>query len=114
MIYYRGHGWLSLLLFITPLIVVGSILNWGFGIDVLATDSPWPLHSLMVLGAIFTFAFGAYVNRTKFEETIYEKSGPVTKLYTGHTLFWIPMQYWAPIFLVIYFAFFALRASKQR
>ena len=114
MIYYRGHGWLSLVLFLAPFLVLGSLLNWGFGVDVLSINSPWPLHSMMVLGAISTFGFGSYVNRIKGEETIYEKSGPVNKTYTRHTLYWIPMQYWGAIFLVFYFGFFAMRASKQR
>jgi hypothetical protein len=114
MFVYTGFGWLTLFLFIAPFIVIGAFLNWVLGIDVLETKSSWPLHSIMVLGALLTFAFGAYFNRTKFEETIYEKSGPVKKLHTRHTLYWIPMQYWSVIFLLIYFAFFALRASKQR
>lgn len=113
MIFYSGYGWLTLLLFIAPLIVVGSILNWGFGIDVLATESPWPLHSIVVLGAVLTFAVGAYVNRIKGEERIYEKSGPVTRERTRHTFYWIPMQYWGVIFFAIYLAFFMLRPARQ-
>jgi hypothetical protein len=113
MIYYRGLGWLSLLLFIAPFLVLGLILDRGLGIDVLGPGSSWPLHSMMLLGALVTFAFGLYVNREKFEETIYEKSGPVKKLHTKHTLYWIPMQYWGAIFFLIYLAFFVLRSSKR-
>ena len=114
MIYYTGLGWLTLLLFITPLIVLGLILDRVFGIDVLGTRSSWPLHSIMLFGGFVTFAFGLYFNREKFEERIYEKSGPVKKLRTKHTLYWIPMQYWGVIFFLIYLGFFVLRASKRR
>ena len=113
MVFYTGLGWLTLLLFITPLIVLGLILDRGFGIDVLGTESSWPLHSIVLLGGLVTFAFGLYVNREKVEETIYEKSGPVKKLHTKHTLYWIPMQYWGAIFFLIYLAFFVLRSSKR-
>jgi arginine exporter protein ArgO len=113
MIYYTGLGWLSLLLFIAPFIVLGLVLHRSFGIDVLGIESSWPLHSIMLFGGVVTFVFGWYLNRQKFEETIYEKSGPVKRLRTKHTLYWIPMQYWGAIFLLIYFAFFVLRSSKR-
>lgn len=67
MIAYTGLGYLALALFIAPLVVFGSILNWGFGIDVLGTSSLLPLHSLMVLGAVLTFVVGSRANRNMVE-----------------------------------------------
>jgi len=113
MIFYTGLGYLTFIFFMVPLIALGSILNWGFGIDVLRANSWWPLHSLMILGAILTFAIGAYLNRNKVEETIYEKSGPMTVLRTKHTLYWIPMEYWGPIILVVYFILIAVRSFRS-
>lgn len=107
MIFYRGLGYLVLILFIAPLVVFGAILNWGFGIDVLRTKSWFPLHSLMVLGAILIFVIGWRANRHMVEETTYEKTGPVRVLRPQHTLYWIPMEYWSPILLVLYFGFAA-------
>lgn len=112
MFYYRGLGYLVLALFVVPLIVGGSILNWGLGIDVLKTKSSWPLHSLILLGAILTFIVGWYLNRTPFEQTIYEKTGPVTVLRTRHTFYFIRMEYWGPIILALYIAFHAFRALR--
>jgi hypothetical protein len=109
MVFYTGLGYLVFLLSVAPLIVVGSILNWGFGIDLLKVRSWWPLHSLVLLGAVLIFAIGWYLNRKMIEDTVFEESGPVTVLRPKHTLYWIRMEYWAPIILVIYFGFVAFR-----
>ncbi len=107
MISYTGLGYLTLAFFIAPFIVIASILNWGFGIDVLTIRSRWPLHSLVILGAVLTFVLGRYFNRRMAEETIYEKTGPVKVLRPRHTLYRIRMEYWGPIMLAFYFAFVA-------
>ena len=112
MISYSGLGYLTLAFFIAPFIVIGSILNWGFGVDVLTIRSRWPLHSLMILGAVLTFALGWYFNRKMIEETIYEKTGPVRVLRPRHTLYWIRMEYWGPIMLAFYFAFVTYRSLR--
>jgi len=84
-------------------------LHKGFGIDVLATESSWPLRSLIILGALLVMIVGWCVNRKKVAEVTYEKSGPVTVLKPRHTFYGIRMEYWGPIGLVIYFVFAALR-----
>jgi hypothetical protein len=112
MIFFSGLGYLVLALFIAPLVVFGAILNWGFGIDVLGTKSSLPLHSLMVLGAILTFVIGWRANRHMVEETTYEKTGPVRVLRPPHTFYWIRMEYWGPILLILYFAVSAYRYFK--
>lgn len=112
MIVYRGLGYLVFVFFVAPLVVIGSILNYGFGIDVLRTASWWPLHSMVILGAVLTSGFGWHLNRKMMEETIYEKTGPVRVLRPRHTLYYIRMEYWGPIILVIYFALIAYRSFR--
>ena len=112
MILYTGRGFLVFVFFIAPLVVIGAILFYGFGIDFLRSASWWPLHSLMILGAILTFVVGSLLNRKMLEETTYEKSGPVRVLRPRHTLYYIRMEYWGPIVLVIYFALIAYRSFR--
>lgn len=113
MIFYTGLGWLVPLLFIAPFLVIGVFLNKATGFDPLDRTAPsWPLHTLILMGAVLTFAVGWYANRKKIEEVAYEKSGPVTVTRTRHTLYAIPMQYWGLIGLAIYFGFTAFRASR--
>jgi hypothetical protein len=107
MIFYTGQGYLIPLLLILPFIVIGAILYYVFGFDVLRTPSWWPLHSMIVLGAILVFVTGRRLNRQKVQEVTYEKSGPVTVLRPRHTLYWIPMEYWSAITLIVYFGIIA-------
>jgi hypothetical protein len=111
-ILYSGVGYLVLVFFIAPLVIVGSILNYGFGIDVLQHPSWWPLHSVMIMGAIVTFAVGWFLNRKMLVETTFEKSGPVRVLRPRHTLYYIRMEYWGPILLAAYFALIAYRSYR--
>lgn len=112
MILYTGLGFLVFVFFIAPLVVIGAILFYGFGIDFLRSPSWWPLHSLMILGAILTFVTGSLLNRKMLEETTFEKSGPVRVLRPRHTLYYIRMEYWGPIVLVVYFALIAYRSLR--
>ena len=112
MIFYTGEGYLVFIFFVMPVIVVGGALYYGFGIDVLRANSWWPLHSLMIMGAILTFAIGSYMNRKMVKEVTYEKSGPVTTMKPRHTLYAIRMEYWGPITLALYFAFVAYRSFR--
>ena len=109
MIFYSGLGYLVIVLFVAPLVVIGGLLYKGFGIDVLAAKSWLPLHSLMLLGAVLVFVVGWLANRKMVEDITYEKSGPVTVLKPRHTLYWMRMEYWGPIALIVYFVFAALR-----
>lgn len=112
MIVYTGQGYLVFVFFVAPIVLIGALLFYGFGVDVLRSPSWWWLHLLMILGAILTSGFGWYGNRTKLVETFFEKSGPVRVLHTRHTLYYIPMQYWGPIVLVIYFGLIAYRTFR--
>ena len=114
MFFTTGRGGFVLAIFIAPFVVIASILFYGFGIDVLTTRSWWPLHSLMLLGAILTFVVGWYWNRRMVEDTIREKSGLVKVLRPRHTLYWIRMEYWGLIFLAVYIAFSAYRSYRFR
>lgn len=113
MIFYTGRGWLVPLLFIAPFLVIGVFLSKITGFDVLDRTAPsWPLHTLILMGAVLTSGAGWWVNRKKIEEVTYEKSGPVTTYRTRHTLYSIPMQFWGLIGLAIYFGFYAYRSFR--
>ncbi len=113
MIVYRGLGYLVFVFFIAPLVIVGSVLFYGFGIDFLRSPSWWPIHSMMILGAVLTSGVGWTVNRRMFEETIFAKSGPVTVLRPRHTLYYIRMEFWGPIVLAVYFILVAYHSFRS-
>jgi len=108
MIIYRGWGFLALICYVASAVVIGSVLNWGFGIDFLATKQWWPLHVIFFAGALLTYAVGWFLNRDLLEETVYEKTGPVIVLKPRHTLYFVRMEYWGPIILAIYIVAFVV------
>ena len=113
MIFYTGLGWLVPFLFIAPFILIGVFWNKTTGFDVLDRSGPsWPLHTLILLGALLTFGVGLWVNRKKIEEVTFEKSHRIITYRTRHTLYNIPMQYWGIIGLAIYFGFTAYRSFR--
>lgn len=116
MIYYSGLGCFGVILFFVPAFVIGLFVLPRYGIYVFRTgDSWWPLHSLMIVGALLLIVVGRLANRKKVvKDVIYEKSGPELELTSPHTLYGIPMEYWGAIFLVIYFALAALIATTSK
>lgn len=112
MIFYRGRGYLVFVFFTAPLVLLGSLLFYGFGIDVLRNPSWWPLHSMMIIGGLLTSGVGWYLNRRVLEETTFEKSGPVRVLRPPHTLYYIRMEYWGAIVLAVYFALVAYHSFR--
>jgi hypothetical protein len=102
MIIYRGLGFLALICYVATAVVIASVLNWGFGLDVLVTPSWWPLHLTLFAGAVATFGVGLLLNREPVEETIYERTGPKTVSSAPHTLYYVRMEYWGPIIFVVY------------
>lgn len=110
---YTGLGWLVPFLFIAPFLVIGMFLSKIAGFDVLDRAAPsWPLHTLIVMGALLTSVVGWWVNRRKIEEVTYEKSGPLITYRTRHTFYSIPMQFWGLIGLAIYLGFYAYRSFR--
>jgi hypothetical protein len=112
LIVYRGLGYLVPVFFVAPLLIIGSLLHVWFDIYFLRSTSWLPLHSLMLLGALLTFVVGRYANRKPGEEIIYEESGPVKRFFPRHTLYYIRMEYWAVIVLVIYFGLVAYHSFR--
>lgn len=113
MMFAKGFGCLAIPLFVVPLIIIGRVLRY-FGFNVFTTESWLPLHSLMILGAVVIFIVGRLANRNMLQEVIYERSGPVILYKPRHTLYWIRMEYWGPILLVIYFICWLLFATKDK
>jgi hypothetical protein len=113
MIFAKGFGCFVIPLFFVPLMIIGRMLRY-FGLNVFTTESWLPLHSLMILGAVVSFIVGRLLNRNTIKEVIYEKSGPEILYKPRHTLYWIRMEYWGPILLVIYFVCWLLFATIDK
>lgn len=86
MIIYRGFGWLVLI------IVIGFSLGGNFAFDAMYGQGyydkhKWPLAIALALAGVVTLLLGMALNG---------RSGQ-----NRHALFFIPVQYWGPILIVI-------------
>ncbi|EAR00185.1 hypothetical protein [Maribacter sp. HTCC2170] len=93
MIVWSGRGFLSVIVLIAALFASISLLpkhlaDYGF---VIATFT----------AGIFSWYFGHKWNTANAMTVIDEKTGEKFLLKNNNSLFWIKMEYWGPIFLVL-------------
>jgi hypothetical protein len=104
MIIWSGWG------FLVALIGVGSFFGTQLVVNSLMQDDQfyqtngWPKLVAFVVAALITWPVGRAFNRKGPDrELVDENTGERVVLSSGggHSLFFIPMEYWAPIFLVL-------------
>lgn len=97
MIIWRRKGWLvPVILFISYLmsqIGINSVMGDGY-----YQSNEWTKNLALILAALLVALFGYWVNHKK-RETVVDEDGNEKKS-ASHTLFFIPVEYWAIIFPV--------------
>ncbi len=93
MIVWSGKGFLSLVVLIASIVLLTSIFpkeqaNYGI------------IISLLIAGA-FSWFMGNKWNEKEGQTLIDKATGEEIILKPNHSLFWIKMQYWGPIFGVL-------------
>ncbi|MFV8354347.1 hypothetical protein ACNQGB_16485 [Flavobacterium sp. XS1P32] len=93
MIVWSGRGFLSIIVLLVTLLLCVSIFptenaDYGFIITAFVTG-------------IFSWYFGTKWNTENERILIDEKTGQRLKIKNNHTLFWISMQYWGIIFILL-------------
>lgn len=96
MVVWSGRGILSILVLILAIFICVSIFpkDWsdiGFSIS-------------LFVAAIFSFVFGMKWNTTEVKDYIDKQTNKEVGVLANHSLFWIKMQYWSIIFLVMQLA----------
>ena len=61
----------------------------------------WPLAVAFFLASALVTALGLYLKKQPSEVTIHKLTGQEVKVKSKHTVFFIPVIYWGPIFFVI-------------
>ncbi|MBB3696819.1 hypothetical protein KMW28_22745 [Flammeovirga yaeyamensis] len=99
MVVWSGKGILAILVLVASFIFSAFVLpdlkaDLGFGITFMIT-------------ALFCWFMGKRWNQQEAQTFIDKTSGKEVVIKPNHTLFWINIQYWGPIFAVlsIYFLF---------
>lgn len=101
MIIWRRKGWLVPIIFFVMLLVTQIAINSSLG-DGYYQSHEWPKGLGIGLAALLIALFGYHVNYKKREVAIDPDTGVKTQA-SSHTLFFIPVEYWAviiPVFVI--------------
>ncbi len=100
MLIWKGYGILVL--------VIAFLINLLFNFVLDATfykgfyvGHKWPASVAMCLSAIIIWFLGKRLNKDNERVLVDPKTGETVKLTRTHSLFWIKMEYWAPIMLAL-------------
>ncbi|MFS0874027.1 hypothetical protein [Paenibacillus xylanilyticus] len=94
MILWKGWGILGI---IFPVVVAGLLASLGFTDE----NARWYYFIGLALSAILIWFIGKHLNKDKDEVFTHEKTGQRYKLGNRHTLFFIPLQYYAIVYLIL-------------
>lgn len=102
LVVWRGFGWL------VPVIVIAALMALQLSVDAVYgegfyTANAWPKQAAFIVAAISVGILGIFLNHTKRQMLIDEESGEVLGKAPSHSLFFIPVEYWAIIVLALTF-----------
>lgn len=101
MIVWSGRGFLSAIVLVASFVLFASILtkeqtDFGF------------IFSFFIAGA-FSWVMGKKWNEQEGRTVIDKESGQEIVIKSNHSLFWIKMQYWGPIFGALGFVILVMK-----
>lgn len=102
LIVWRGFGWL------VPVVVFGALILSQLSVDAVYgegfyTANGWPKQLAFVVAALFVGFLGFFLNHTKRQILFDEETGEALGKAPSHSLFFIPIEYWAIIVLALAF-----------
>jgi len=100
MLIWRGYG------FTVPVIVFFVSLLLQYSLDAMFykgyyTLSKWPISVALFIAAIPVWFLGNNLNKNAERILLDPNTGQEVKIVTTHSLFWIRVEYWAPILVAI-------------
>lgn len=101
LVIWRGYGWLVPILVFTGLILSQLSVNALFG-DEFYKSHDWPKYVGVGLGSFFVALLGYYLNYMKRPIEFDEETGQTLRRGPSHTLFFIPIEYWAVISIALF------------
>lgn len=100
MLIWKGYGILVLVIAFLINLLFNFVLDATFYKGFYATHK-WPASVAMCLAAIIIWFLGKRLNKDNERVLVDPKTGETIKLIKTHSLFWIKMEYWAPIMLAL-------------
>jgi hypothetical protein len=101
MIIWTGGGFLVAVIGIGCLVFTNLAVNAAMKDDQFYQQHGWPKLLACLVAALIVWPVGRVLNRKGMRELLDTETGERFAVQTGggHTLFFIPMEYWAVIFV---------------
>jgi len=105
LVIFKGVGWAVLPIFIILFIGTQLIVDAAYG-DGYSDSHIWQVYTSTIASAILVAFLGYWFNYKKRSLIFDEKTGD-SRLSNRHTLFFIPVEYWAILMpmIISYFAY---------
>ena len=102
LVVWRGFGWLVPIVFFAALIMSQLSVDAVYG-DGFYTANAWPKQAAFLLAAVLIALLGFFLNYKRRKILIDEETGRDLGKAPAHSLFFIPIEYWAVITLALLF-----------
>lgn len=101
MIIWSGYG------FMVPVFAAISLLGVESGLDSLTGNAdfyrshPWAISLALIICALSTYGLDRLLRLKKGKKIVDAKTGNITYVVTGHSLYYIPVKWWPAIFCLL-------------
>ena len=100
MVVWKGWGILGLLIPFIFSLSVGSAVDALLGAN-MYKNSEWAMPLVLALSAVAVYFVGNTLNKKPGKIVIDPENNEKIELKKVHSMFWIPLQYWAVIIVAI-------------
>lgn len=98
---WQGWGILVVVLYFGIGILMQNLINAVFHDPEYYSNNAWPIFLTAVVSGLAIWFVGLRFNGRKGQILIDKETGHEVELKSTHTFFFIPMQYWAIIIMVL-------------
>jgi hypothetical protein len=109
MIIWSGLGFLVALIGGGCLLAADALTRSMFGDEKYFAEHGWPKLAAFVLAGAITWFLGRYLHREAGKRFIDPQTNMEVVLKRRHSLFFIPVEYWGPIFVGLGVVFAVLK-----
>jgi ABC-type Fe3+ transport system permease subunit len=108
MIIWQGFGFMVVVIVFGCSLIANLIFNAEAG-EGYYSHHKWPLAVSLIVSAVLCWLYAKYLGKRKGRVVIDKQTGREFTIIKKHTLFFIPVLYWAPIFLVCALILFVMQ-----
>lgn len=101
MIIWNGLGFLVVVIGFGCLLITEFLTETAFNDDQYYQSHNWPAFVALLIAGVIVWFFGRHLNSKGAKCLIDPETNQEVMLKNNHSLFFIPMEYWGPIFLVL-------------